>query len=84
MGDLKLFKIEKKDVKEIHGDSVQLEKSLQTLIEQNLENLLGVKFLDSEYSTGKKHGGRIDTIGIFDLIKLTCNVRETICSISNQ
>ncbi|MHA1658581.1 MAG: DUF5655 domain-containing protein [Promethearchaeota archaeon] len=64
MGDLKLFKIEKKDVMEIQGDSVQLEKSLQTLIERNLESLLGVRFLGTEYSTGKKHGGRIDTIGI--------------------
>jgi len=41
-----------------------LEKSLQVFIEKQLEHLLGVRFLASEYSTGKAHGGRIDTLGI--------------------
>lgn len=41
-----------------------LEKSLQTLIEKNLDAFLGVRFLASEYSTGKTHAGRIDTLGI--------------------
>ncbi|MGH3765677.1 MAG: DUF5655 domain-containing protein [Pseudonocardiaceae bacterium] len=41
-----------------------LEKHLQHLIEQNMETLFGVRFLDSEYSTGHKHRGRIDSIGI--------------------
>ncbi len=34
------------------------------LIENHLEEFLGVEFLGSEYSTGKVHGGRIDTLGI--------------------
>lgn len=46
------------------GSSVALEKSLQNYMEKNLETLLGIKFLASEYSTGKTHGGRIDTLGI--------------------
>src|SRR5258708_28177489 len=33
-------------------------------MERHLETLLGVRFLASEYSTGKVHGGRIDTLGI--------------------
>jgi len=33
-------------------------------MEQNLDTLLGVTFLASEYATGKTHGGRIDTPGI--------------------
>jgi predicted transport protein len=33
-------------------------------MEKNLETFLGVRFLASEYSTGKTHGGRIDTLGI--------------------
>ncbi|MFT7463877.1 MAG: putative transport protein [Pseudohongiellaceae bacterium] len=33
-------------------------------MECNLETLLGVRFLASEYSTGPKHGGRIDSLGI--------------------
>ena len=33
-------------------------------MERHLEAFLGVRFLASEYSTGKTHGGRIDTLGI--------------------
>jgi predicted transport protein len=64
MSDIKLFRLEKKGVVEIEGTSVNLEKSLQTLIEQNLEPFLGVRFLATEYTTGKTHGGRVDTLGI--------------------
>jgi len=63
MGDLKLFKIAN-GVKEIIGTSVAIEKSLQTLIENNMETFFGIKFLVSEYPTGKNHGGRIDSLGI--------------------
>jgi predicted transport protein len=41
-----------------------LEKSLQSLIEKHLEVFLGVSFLASEFSTGPKTGGRMDTLGI--------------------
>ena len=64
MSDLKLFRIGGADVCEVHGTSLALEKSLQTLIEQNLETFLGVRFLASEFSTGRDHGGRMDTLGI--------------------
>lgn len=64
MGDIKLFQIAPDHVTELPPQSVAVEKSLQTLIERNLEALLGVRFLASEYSTGKTHGGRIDTLGI--------------------
>lgn len=64
MSDIKLFRTIPGTVTELKGTSVQLEKSLQTLIEQNLETFLGVRFLASEYSTGKTHAGRIDTLGI--------------------
>jgi predicted transport protein len=33
-------------------------------IERHLDALLGVRFLASEYATGRTHGGRIDTLGI--------------------
>jgi len=62
MGDIKLFRIEGSSVKELDGGSVSLEKSLQTLCEKNLEALLGVRFLASEFTTS--NGGRIDTLGI--------------------
>lgn len=64
MGDIKFYKINNDNIQELHGKSIALEKSLQTLIERNLNTFLGIHFLASEYSTGKKHGGRIDTLGI--------------------
>lgn len=64
MGDIKLFKVNGGKIEEIQGQSASLEKSLQTMIERHLETFLGVRFLASEYSTGKKHAGRIDTLGI--------------------
>ncbi|MGE7112780.1 DUF5655 domain-containing protein [Lysinibacillus sp. NPDC047702] len=64
MGDIKFFKIDNDNVQELHGHSVSLEKSLQNLIEKHLDAFLGIKFLASEYSTGKRHGGRIDTLGL--------------------
>lgn len=33
-------------------------------MKKNLEVFLGIRFLATEYSTGKKHAGRIDTLGI--------------------
>ncbi len=64
MSDIKLFRINNGSSQELHGTSVAIERTLQTLIEQNLEILLGVRFLATEYSTGKTYGGRIDTLGI--------------------
>ena len=45
---------------------MDIEKSLQSLMEQHLESFLGVRFLATEYVTGKAHGGRIDTLGLDD------------------
>lgn len=64
MSDLKLFRLDGPAVCEIEGSSAALEKSLQDLIERNLETFLGVSFLASEFSTGREHGGRMDTLGI--------------------
>src|SRR5215211_8104747 len=64
MSDIKLFRIADGSVTQLAGTSVAVEKSLQHLIEEHLEELLGVRFLGSEHSTGKTHGGRIDTLGL--------------------
>jgi predicted transport protein len=64
MGDIRIFNITGDSVTELKGSSVAVEKSLQSFIEKNLEKLLSIRFLESEYSTGKTHGGRIDTLGI--------------------
>ncbi|MDO9041417.1 MAG: DUF5655 domain-containing protein [Desulfocapsaceae bacterium] len=64
MSDIKLFRIQKDEVSELAGRSASVEKSLQTQMEAHLEIFLGVRFLATEYSTGKTHGGRIDTLGV--------------------
>lgn len=66
MADIRLFHIDNDVVSEIPAESVAVEKSLQTFIEKHLEALLEVRFLASEYGTGKTHGGRIDTLGLDD------------------
>lgn len=64
MGDIKLFRLQGGAVVEVALGPVALEKSLQNLVEANLETLLGVRFLATEHTTGRKHSGRIDTLGI--------------------
>lgn len=64
MSDIKLFRIQSAKAVELQGDASDLEKPLQTLIENNLETLLGIRFLATEYSTGKTHAGRIDSLGL--------------------
>lgn len=64
MSDIKLFRITGDSCSELEGKSVKLEKSLQAVIEHHLDALLGVRFLASEYTTSKAHGGRMDTLGI--------------------
>lgn len=64
MSDIKLFRLTAGKASELQGDASDLEKPLQTLIEANLEPLLGIRFLATEYSTGKTHGGRIDSLGL--------------------
>ena len=64
MSDLKLFRLQSDGVSEVEGSAVALEKSLQKLIEQNLETFLGARFLASEFNTGREHGGQMDTLGL--------------------
>jgi hypothetical protein len=39
------------------------EKDLQAFFERNLDTLLGIRFVATEFRTGEKHGGRIDSLG---------------------
>lgn len=57
-----LFKIDGSVVKKITAKELDLEKNLQMLFENNLEEILNIIFLAHEYSTS--FGGRIDSIGI--------------------
>ncbi|AYZ74404.1 DUF91 domain-containing protein [Fusobacterium necrophorum] len=60
MSDINVFEIKPK-VKELKGSSVILEKEIQNLIEQNMEEFFGIRFLATEYSITN---GRMDSIGI--------------------
>ena len=64
MSDIKLFRLAAGQATELQGSASDLEKPLQTLIEANLQPLLNIRFIASEHSTGKTHGGRIDSLGL--------------------
>jgi predicted transport protein len=64
MSDIKLFHLQSGQATELQGNASDLEKPLQTLIEANLQPLLNIRFIVSEHSTGKTHGGRIDSLGL--------------------
>ncbi|WP_435843477.1 hypothetical protein [Streptomyces hirsutus] len=40
------------------------EADVQRLVESNMQELFGARFLASEYSTGPVHSGRIDSLGL--------------------
>jgi len=65
MSDIQLFRLHANGVvTELASQSAALEKVLQSLVEGQMETFLGVRFLVSEYATGKTHRGRIDSLGI--------------------
>lgn len=64
MSDIKLFRLSAGQATELQGNASDLERPLQTLIEANLQPLLNIRFIASEHSTGKTHGGRIDSLGL--------------------
>lgn len=62
MSDIKLFQTQDGALIELDSTSAPLERGLQSQFEHNLDTLLGVRFLASEYAT--THGGRMDTLGL--------------------
>lgn len=63
MPDLKLYNTNG-GVTEVAPRLADTEAEVQSIVEGNMEKLLGVRFLASEYSTGPVHGGRIDSLGL--------------------
>ncbi|MFJ6755814.1 DUF5655 domain-containing protein [Streptomyces sp. NPDC091273] len=61
---LRLFDVSGGGAVEFTARPAELERHLQDVVEDNMELLLGARFLASEYSTGPVHGGRIDSLGI--------------------
>jgi len=64
MSDIQLFRLAEDKATELPGRAAAIEKQLQTLIEAQMPAFLGVRFLVSEYATGKTHRGRIDSLGL--------------------
>ncbi|HGO6081722.1 TPA: DUF5655 domain-containing protein [Burkholderia cenocepacia] len=64
MSDIQLFRLSDGTANELPSQAAKLEKQLQCLIEANMPTFLGVRFLASEYATGKTHKGRIDSLGL--------------------
>jgi len=64
MADIKLYSIINGKAQIKVPAALKLEKEIQSLCENNLEVFFGIKFLATEYSTGKNHKGRIDSLGI--------------------
>ncbi|MFD3418872.1 hypothetical protein [Streptomyces decoyicus] len=65
MAELMLFRRDAsgRDV-ELPGSTVALEVELQRRVEAGMEQMLGIRFLASEYPTGPWHRGRIDSLGL--------------------
>jgi predicted transport protein len=64
MSDIKLFRYTENGAIELSGKAALIEKQLQILIEAQMGTFLGIRFLATEYSTGKTHKGRIDSLGL--------------------
>lgn len=61
-----VYRIDGDKLHRVAPDVFKKEKDLQRLLEKNLQTVFGIRFLETEYSTGDRHGGRMDTIGIDD------------------
>jgi predicted transport protein len=64
MTDIQLFRLADGAAIELVQRAAGLERDLQKIIEGQMEPLLGVRFLASEFVTDATHRGRIDSLGI--------------------
>lgn len=64
MSDIQLFRLSNGSANELPSRTAVLERQLQHLIEAQMPTFLGVRFLATEYVTGKTHKGRIDSLGL--------------------
>lgn len=59
-----LYQLKQQKVNQIKPTAFKNEKELQKIFEANLDELLGVRFIASEFTTGDRQRGRIDSLGI--------------------
>lgn len=64
MADIKLYYIKGGNAQAKTPVDFKYEREIQLLCEKNLETFFGIRFLATEYSTGNKLKGRIDSLGI--------------------
>jgi predicted transport protein len=61
---MELFKIGGAGLTPLPRTALKLEREIQRLLEANLKTVFGISFLATEFSTGEKQAGRIDSLGI--------------------
>lgn len=59
-----IFRAKEGKVRQLATQGFESERALQRFFEANLDTLLGVRFVATEFYTGERHGGRIDTLGL--------------------
>jgi predicted transport protein len=59
-----LFQIANNSLVSIAQSDLDSEKRLQALVEKSLEQTFNCRFVESEFSTGATHAGRIDTLAL--------------------
>ncbi len=59
---MSLFKIKNSNVSKLEIVQLDKERDIQKIFEDNLNTILNIDFLATEYSTS--FGGRIDTLGL--------------------
>lgn len=59
-----IYQFNNETLNQITLSSFENEKEFQTVFEKHLETLLGIRFIATEFVTGNRQRGRIDTLGI--------------------
>ena len=59
-----IFDISENKLIPVEQKNFALEKELQSLIENNLEEVFNCRFVATEFSTGAQHAGRIDSLAL--------------------
>lgn len=64
VSDIKLFRFSDENAEALPGRTALVERELHDLMERHMECFLGIRFIAHEYSTGRVHRGRIDSLGL--------------------
>ncbi|WP_415965259.1 DUF5655 domain-containing protein [Desulfovibrio piger] len=64
MSDIKLFRFSSEDASALPARTALVERELHDLMEKHMQCFLGIRFVAHEFSTGKIHRGRIDSLGL--------------------